>query len=159
MKKSGLTPIQGNYLYAVLEIENEKKAARVKDLTAFLSLGAAAVSESVKNLAEKGYLNYEPYGLITLTDAGRSIAEEKARRRKIVADFFVKVLDTTEEDAIEASIAISAVLSENIISKIVSFLSFMNQCICKEPCWLVNFKSDSIEINNCNRCDNCTNKE
>lgn len=71
-----LTASLENYLCAIYLIENKNKAARVKDISSHLSIGASSVSEAMKLLEKKGYINYEPYGLITLTDIGKNLVEE-----------------------------------------------------------------------------------
>ena len=59
-----------NYLRAIYYIVKEKQAARVKDISKFLQVGASSASEALKNLSEKGFINYEPYGIVTLTSYG-----------------------------------------------------------------------------------------
>ncbi len=116
-----LTVNQRKYLCAVLAVENEKKAARIKDIAQLLSLGAAAVSESVKNLASKGFLNYEPYGLISLTQKGENAALETLKINKIAEEFFLKIPDITPEEAAKAASDTAALLSKEIIKKIEKF--------------------------------------
>ena len=66
-KKNNLTASLENYIKAISEIVEKQKAARVKDIANSLFIGASSVSEALKNLAEKEYINYQPYGIITLT--------------------------------------------------------------------------------------------
>ena len=118
---TGLTVNQRKYLCTIFAVENEKKAARVKDIAQILSVGASAASEAVKNLAAKGFLDYEPYGLISLTDSGKNIALETLKINKIVEEFFLKVPQITPQEAAKASSDTAALLSKEIIKKIENF--------------------------------------
>ena len=71
-----LTKSLGNYLLAIYELVEENNAARVRDVSQKMNIGAASTSEAVKLLAKKEYINYRPYGLITLTSKG-SLAARK----------------------------------------------------------------------------------
>ena len=81
-----------NYLRAIYYIVKEKQAARVKDVSKYLEIGASSVSEALKNLADKGVINYEPYGIITLTPEGQEIAERIIERHSIICNFLENVL-------------------------------------------------------------------
>ena len=59
-----LTQSLERYLNAVYEIVNKNKAARVKDVATKLDIGIASTSQAIKTLSQKGYVNYEPYGII-----------------------------------------------------------------------------------------------
>jgi Mn-dependent DtxR family transcriptional regulator len=48
-------------------------------------------------LKESGMVNFEPYGIITLTDKGRELGEYLLRRHEIVSRFFCRVNDTESE--------------------------------------------------------------
>lgn len=120
---TGLTGSQRKYLCAIHTIENEKKAARIKDIAQILSLGAAAVSEAVKKLSTKNFVNYEPYGVISLTEAGKKSALETIKMKKTVEKFLLKVPEITPEEAAIAASDISSLLAPNIIKKIEHFVN------------------------------------
>jgi DtxR family Mn-dependent transcriptional regulator len=62
------------------------------DLAERLAVTASTVSANLKKLARDGYIDYEPYGQITLTEQGRSIAVEIVRRHRIVETYLVEAL-------------------------------------------------------------------
>ncbi len=87
-----LTESVENYLEVILNLENTQKVARVKDIADKLSLQRGSVSGALKNLEEKGLINYEPYSFITLTPRGKNIAEEITHRHAVLKDFLLNVL-------------------------------------------------------------------
>ena len=52
-----------------------------------LTIGAPSVSEAMKTLEKKECINYEPYGLITLTKKGEKIVVEKLKRNETISKF------------------------------------------------------------------------
>ena len=60
-----------------------------------LGVTASTVSANLKKLARDGYIDYEPYGQIVLTDVGRQIAVEIVRRHRIVESYLVEALGLT----------------------------------------------------------------
>ncbi|EWT04864.1 transcriptional regulator [Intrasporangium chromatireducens Q5-1] len=62
------------------------------DLAAQLGVTASTVSANLKKLARDGHIDYEPYGPISLTDAGRAIAVEIVRRHRIIETYLVEAL-------------------------------------------------------------------
>lgn len=65
------------------------------DLAEQLGVTASTVSANLKKLARDGYIDYEPYGPIKLTDEGRAIAVEIVRRHRIVETYLVDQLGLT----------------------------------------------------------------
>lgn len=138
--KKELTASLGNYITAIFEIVKEKKAARAKDITVALGLGASSVSEALRNLADKKYINYEPYGIVTLTAKGKKTALELNKRHEIICDFLKDVLLVDEEIVDNNARKIEYGVSEEVLEKFVRFLTFMQTCSCKEPKWIKSFK-------------------
>lgn len=158
MESKKLTASLENYLCAISAIEKEKKAARVKDIANFLSIGPSSVSEAMKLLEKKGCINYEPYGLITLTKFGEKIVEGKIKRSTVISNFLKDVL-LVEEDAIaENAQKIEYGMSEEVLDKFVSFLTFMQSCSCKEPKWIKSYKYFAQNKKMKEKCNNCIEK-
>lgn len=150
-----LTASLENYLCAIYLIENKNKAARVKDISSHLSIGASSVSEAMKLLEKKGYINYEPYGLITLTAVGKNLVEEKTKRNEIISKFLKDVL-LVEDSAIEENATkIEYGMSEDVLNKFVSFLTFMQTCSCKEPKWIKSYKHYATNGDLQDKCHSC----
>lgn len=157
-KENKLTASLENYLCAICTIEKKNKAARVKDIANYLSIGASSVSEAMKTLEKKGYINYEPYGLITITSKGEKLVTEKLKRNEIISHFLRDVLHV-DESAIEKNAKnIEYGMSEDVLEKFVRFLTFMQTCSCKEPKWIKSFKYYAQNGELQEKCCSCVSK-
>lgn len=157
-KQNKLTASFENYLCAIYEIEKKNKAARVKDISTFLSIGAPSVSEAMKALEKKECINYEPYGLITLTKKGQKIVVEKLKRNEIISNFLRDVLLVDESIIEKNSQTIEYGMDEAVLEKFVRFLTFMQTCSCKEPKWIKSFKYYAKEGKLQDKCISCIEK-
>ncbi|MCD7779939.1 MAG: metal-dependent transcriptional regulator [Candidatus Gastranaerophilales bacterium] len=135
-----LTESLEKYLLAIYEIVKVNKAARVKDVSNYLKLGGPATSDAVKTLAERKYINYVPYGIITITAKGKKKAENKIHRHKTIANFLEKVLMIEQDKIEDNSKKIEYSMSEDVMEKFIQFLTFMENCSCKEPKWVKSYK-------------------
>ena len=76
-----------DHLERIQELIDQKGYARVADLAASLHLSTSAVSNMVRRLAQRGYVNYERYRGFTLTATGRQVAQHVKARHKILTQF------------------------------------------------------------------------
>ncbi len=157
-KEKKLTASLENYLCAIYKIEKENKAARVKDISTYLSIGASSVSEAMKLLEKKECINYEPYGLITLTQKGEKLVLEKNKRHEIISHFLKDVLLVSEENVDENANQIEYGMSAEVLEKFVRFLTFMQTCSCKEPKWIKSFKYFAQHGEVQDKCHSCIKK-
>ncbi len=63
-----------DHLERIQELVDRKGYARVSDIAASLGLSRSAVSNMVRRLAHRGFVNYERYRGLTLTAQGRAVA-------------------------------------------------------------------------------------
>ena len=98
-----LTSNMEDYLEVILNLQQEQRVARVKDVAQRLNVKMPSVTGAMKGLAEKGLVNYERYSYLTLTAAGEKIAREIGERHKTFYSFLTEVLqldhNTAERDA------------------------------------------------------------
>lgn len=156
--KKILTASLENYLKAISHIVKEQKAARVRDVSKYLNIGPSSVSEALRTLADKGYINYQPYGIITLTDTGEKIANNINDRHEVICNFLENVLLVDKKSIEENANKIEHGVSEDVLEKFVRFLTFMQTCSCKEPKWIKSFKYYSINGELQDKCHACIEK-
>ena len=75
-----------DHLERIQELVEHKGYARVADLAASLRLSRSAVSNMVRRLARRGFVNYERYRGFTLTTAGRQVARHVKTRHEILTE-------------------------------------------------------------------------
>ena len=77
-----------DYLERIHELLESKGTAHVADIAQSLGVGQPSVTSMVQKLADEGYLHYEKYRSLTMTDAGRAVAERIRDRHQVLAEFF-----------------------------------------------------------------------
>ena len=77
-----------DYLERIHELLESKGTAHVADIAQSLGVGQPSVTSMVQKLADEGYLHYEKYRSLTMTDAGRAVAERIRDRHQVLAGFF-----------------------------------------------------------------------
>src|SRR5437868_8217935 len=85
-----LSPSQSaeDYLERIHELIEQKGYARVVDIASSLKVKQASVTSMVQKLAEAGYLEYEKYRGLVLTDQGREVARKIQNRHATLSRFF-----------------------------------------------------------------------
>ena len=75
-----------DHLERIQELVDRKGYARVADIAASLSLSRSAVSNMVRRLAARGFVNYEKYRGLTLTPEGRAVAKHIKVRHQTLTE-------------------------------------------------------------------------
>lgn len=75
-----------DHLERIQELVDRKGYARVSDIAASLKLSRSAVSNMVRRLARRGYVNYEKYRGFTLTAEGRAVAHHIKVRHETLTE-------------------------------------------------------------------------
>ncbi|MDW7773118.1 MAG: metal-dependent transcriptional regulator [Desulfobulbaceae bacterium] len=114
-----------DYIEAIYNIISEKKVARGKDIAALLAVSGASVTEALRSLSQKGLINYAPYEAITLTETGREIAQDVVHRHNALKQFFIKILDISEEVAEIGACRVEHAAPPEIIDQMINFIEFM----------------------------------
>jgi len=77
-----------DHLERIHELVESKGYARVTDIAEALELNRSTVSNMVRRLAARGYVNYERYRGFTLTAAGRTVARDIKDRHRTLTELF-----------------------------------------------------------------------
>jgi Mn-dependent DtxR family transcriptional regulator len=75
-----------DHLERIEELVQRKGYARVTDIAASLGLSRSAVSNMVRRLAARGFVNYEKYRGFTLTAEGRAVAQHIKIRHETLTE-------------------------------------------------------------------------
>ena len=90
------------YLETILVLSKKKPAVRSIDVGEYMGYSKPSVSRAVGLLKDGGYVIADPDGHLTLTDAGREIAEKIYERHTVLTAFLVRLgvdPETAAEDA------------------------------------------------------------
>lgn len=138
--RQALSSNMEDYLEAIFHISAEKQAARAKDIAERLKVNKSSVTGALRSLSEKGFVNYAPYDIITLTAEGQALAKDIVRRHEALKDFFVKILLIDDAEAEAASCKVEHAISEKILDRIINFVEFMEICPRGGREWLKGFR-------------------
>ena len=127
-KKPRLSASQEDYLEAVYHIAREKKVARAKDIAKRLGVRASSVTNALRMLSSLGLINYAPYDLITLTDAGVTQAQEIVSRHEALANFMVTVLGVDPEEAEKAACKMEHSVPKAIVNRLIQYADYIGHC-------------------------------
>lgn len=141
MAESDFSESIENYLEVILNLENVQKVARTKDIARELKVNPGSVTGALKNLADKGLVNYEPYSFVTLTARGKDIAEEITRRHRILKNFLIHVLCIESEIADETACRMEHAIDRKTADRLLRFIEYIDQCPRAGKDWIQSFKN------------------
>lgn len=118
---AGLSPTRQNYLKYIYLEEEAQGYARACKLSEALGVTRSTVALTFRDLKERGYITYERYSPIRLTDKGRAIAAELVRKNKIIKHFFSSVLDLDDKMADKIACELEHVISEAVLGRLARF--------------------------------------
>ncbi len=130
-----------DYLEVIYQLETTEKVARAKDIAANLGIKPGSVTGGLKALDKKGLINYQPYAYITLTDAGKEIAEEITNRHRILNQFLHEILQVDAKTADATACRIEHVIDKVTLQRIGCLVKFMNNKNSKGDSYIDHFKS------------------
>ncbi len=102
------------YLKAIYQVVREKQAARAKDIAIRLNVNSSSVTAALKHLSGRGFINYEPYDIITLTPEGTRVAREIVERGEAIRKFLIEALGIDPEEAEESACRMEHVVTPQV---------------------------------------------
>lgn len=88
LKEAGqMTNAMEDYLEMIMRLSENSKKIRVNELSGMLHVKAPSVTKMVQHLADAGYLTYEKYGEIALTEKGVREGEYLLYRHDVLHRF------------------------------------------------------------------------
>ena len=108
-----------NYLETILALSLKVNRVRSIDIVNELEYSKPSVSIAMKNLRAKGYIVMDEDGYITLTEAGRKIAESMYERHIAISDWLI-FLGVDKKTAVRDACKMEHAMSEQ------SFLAIKN---------------------------------
>lgn len=121
VKKDERTDRMEDYLEVIYELVEEKGYATTVDISTYLNVSSPSVTKMVQRLDESGYLIYEKYRGIKLTDEGIRVARSIRNRHGLLAEFF-KIIGVDEEIANNDAEGIEHHLHPQTIKKLEEFV-------------------------------------
>jgi len=127
-----------DYLEVIYTIVESKGYAQVKDVSRILGVGFSSVTEMFQKLGETGYINYEKYGGVTLTQKGKSVAKKTKEKHDTLTKFLL-ILGIDGKIADEDACKIEHIVNPETMDRLRKFIEFVNRPD-EGPRWLDHFK-------------------
>jgi len=134
-----LTETLEDYLEAVYDIIDDKGGVRVKDIAKRLDVKNSSVTVALRSLRDSGFINYEPYGIISLTKPGYKEARRLSETHQVFRRFFVHVLGVEKEAANETACRMEHTMSPEVMARFLQFMKFLSTDTVIEENWEKNF--------------------
>jgi DtxR family Mn-dependent transcriptional regulator len=122
-----LSASQEDYIEAIANISERNRVARVKDIAATLGVSMSSVTGALRALSTRGLVNYDPYSLVTLTEAGRAAAGRVVKRHNAVARFLEEVLGIDAPAAQKSACELEHAVHPDVLRRLSRFLEFTEQ--------------------------------
>jgi DtxR family Mn-dependent transcriptional regulator len=100
------------YLECIWELTQRGSVAKTTDIASELKVSPASVTEMVQKLAEEGYVVYEKYKGVTLTEEGTRIGSKIKRRHRLLERFLVDILGVSNEKSHEEACRLEHTISD-----------------------------------------------
>lgn len=112
-----------DYIKVIYQLESHPdKSVSTTDVANKLEVSKAATSEMVQRLSEQGFLNYEKYRGMSLTEDGKRTALHVIRRHRIWELFLVDVLGLTWSEVHAEAEILEHSTSDFLIEKLDKYL-------------------------------------
>jgi len=123
-KKASSTISEEDYLEVIAELVELKGYATTLDISRFMNVSPPSVTKMLQKLDEKGYLEYEKYHGINLTDIGRQVADTIRRKHSILLEFF-EILNVGKGIANQDTEGLEHHLNDKTIRRLRKFITFL----------------------------------
>lgn len=129
------TPTVEDYLETVYKLTRSKGYAKVVDISERLNVRPPTVTSMIQKLDKKGFIKYEKYREISLTEAGKKVAKQVSDTHSKIMKFLT-MIGVDEKTAYADTEGIEHHVHPSTIRKIDSLVLFAE----KNPKWVKRLK-------------------
>jgi Mn-dependent DtxR family transcriptional regulator len=131
---SDLTRVE-DYLEVVYELIQKKGYARSADIAEHLNVKASSVTVMLQRLHAMGFIVYERYRGLTLTNSGERLARSVEQRHRIILKF-LRIIRVKEKIAKSDAEGIEHHLHKATIDRIARLVNY----VAENPSWFKAFE-------------------
>ena len=113
-----------DYLEIISELVELKGYATTLDISRYMNVSAPSVTKMLQRLDESGFLEYEKYHGINLTNKGAQVAEGIRQKHGILLEFF-EILGIEYDTANQDTEGIEHHLNPKTIKQLRKFITFL----------------------------------
>ena len=139
-----------DYVKVIYQLCKQRGFARSVEISEALNVKPASVTDMLKKLQDKQYINYEKYRGIMITHKGKTLAEKLIHREKILREFF-ETFGVNCDNAKTIANKVEHYIDDDSFNHIEKFTKFI-ESFEQNPRWLEHFK-EFIETGKLPECD------
>lgn len=140
-----MTTSEENYLKVIYHLSNlSPKGVNTNAIAAMLDTKASSVTDMLKKLSEKDWINYQKYQGVSLTDKGKLNAKIIVRKHRLWEVFLVEKLGFAWDEVHEVAEELEHIKSEKLINQLDQYLNFPSFDPHGDP--IPNAKGEIIKI-------------
>ncbi|NTE01425.1 metal-dependent transcriptional regulator [Agrobacterium tumefaciens] len=113
-----------NYLKIIYHLAEKTGNVQTNAIAEQMQTKPASVTDMIKKLAEKGFVDYIKYQGVTLTDKGRNAAIEIVRKHRLWEVFLVDKLNFKWDEVHDVAEELEHIKSTALIERLDEFLGF-----------------------------------
>lgn len=113
-----------NYLKIIYHLAENTNNVQTNAIAAQMQTKPASVTDMIKKLAEKGFVDYIKYQGVTLTDKGRNAAIDIVRKHRLWEVFLVDKLNFKWDEVHDVAEELEHIKSTALIERLDEFLGF-----------------------------------
>ena len=116
------TSSEEDYLKAIYALSNTNTGASTNALANHLNMKASSITDMLKKLSDKGWVNYEKYKGATLNMDGKIIALSIVRKHRLWETFLVNKLNFKWDEVHEIAEQLEHIKSNELVDRLDDFL-------------------------------------
>ncbi|MCX3266415.1 metal-dependent transcriptional regulator [Pedobacter agri] len=113
-----------NYLKIIYHLAESSSNVQTNAIAEQMQTKPASVTDMIKKLAEKGYVDYVKYQGVTLTEKGKNAAIDIVRKHRLWEVFLVDKLNFKWDEVHDVAEELEHIKSETLIERLDEFLGF-----------------------------------
>jgi len=117
-----------DYLRAIAALSKNGNSVGTTEIAKYFKIAPASVTEMIKKLARKGYIDYSPYHGSTLTKKGGQEAQKITRKHRLLERFLVDVLRMSDDKVHTQACQLEHDLSDEAAESLCRFLKHPGKC-------------------------------
>lgn len=94
---TAVTAAMEDYLEMLCRLEEEGTSLRIGQIAERLHVRPPSASRMIKHLREAGLVNFQKYGLVTLTGEGKALGKYLLFRHQVLMAFFCHINHSSDE--------------------------------------------------------------
>ncbi len=121
-----LSNTEENYLKVIFNLSSQKRAKKLgtNEIAEVMEVAPATVTNMLKRLTEKGLVDYQKYGAISLSEDGRKLASNVIRKHRLWETFLYEKMEFTWDEVHEVAEQLEHIKSVKLINQLDKLLGY-----------------------------------